>query len=221
MPSPGVSATLGVPFGITPGIGMGWPSVLKSTFDPISDQMFDHFGTRYFFKSTPIYGGGTFFGAFSIRPHFQRYYFQFDPIFKGTIFNSTPFLGVVLFSVLFRFDPISKGTIINSTPFSKVLFFNFDPIFRTPKRSKRPPYDPPRGKIMEDWRPKKYLIVPPRRKQMRRGRMSEWSAINKQMFQSVFVFSFRNISILLSSYIPFGTTRVKQLGTERIVCMNA
>ena len=56
---------------------------------------------------------------------------------------------------------------------------------------------------------------------MRRGRMSEWSAINKQMFQSVFVFSFRNISILLSSYIPFGTTRVKQLGTERIVCMNA
>ena len=46
--------------------------------------------------------------------------------------------------------------------------------------------------------------VLPCRKQMRRGRMSEWSAINKQTFQSVFVFSFRTISILLSRYIPLG-----------------
>ena len=61
-----------------------------STFDPIFDQMFDHFGTRFsFFKSTPLFGG-TFFRVFSNRP---------------------PFMGVVLFSTLFRFDPISKGTI--------------------------------------------------------------------------------------------------------------
>ena len=151
-----------------------------------------------------------------------RYFFKIDPHLWGwyfirRFFDSTPFP-----KVLSENRPhFQRYYFSDSTPISKVLFFNFDPIFRTPKRSKRPPYDPPRGKIMEDWRPKKYLIVPPRRKQMRRGRMSEWSAINKQMFQSVFVFSFRNISILLSSYIPFGTTRVKQLGTERIVCMNA
>ena len=43
-----------------------------------------------FSKSTPIYGGGTLFGAFSIRPHFQRYYLKIDPIFSGTIFQIRP-----------------------------------------------------------------------------------------------------------------------------------
>ena len=109
---------------------------------------------------------------FQNRPPFMGWYFI------RRFFDSTPFP-----KVLSENRPhFQRYYFSDSTPISKVLFFNFDPIFRTPKRSKRPPYDPPRGKIMEDWRPKKYLIVPPRRKQMRRGRMSEWSAINKQMF---------------------------------------
>ena len=79
---------------------------------------------------------------------------------------------------------------------------------------------PPKGKIEGPPADKKIYKVPRGRKLMRRGRKSECLGVNKQMFQIV-VFSFRNISFLLSSYIPFGTTRVKQLGTERIVCMNA
>ena len=122
-------------------------------------------------------------------------YFQNDPIYggwasRGTYFQNDPPIGTY-----FQNDLISRP---QNAPPSIGTYFQNDLISR-PQND--PPIRPSKG---EDYGRLEAQKVLPGRKQMRRGRMSEWSAINKQMFQSVFVFSFRTISILLSRYIPLG-----------------